>query len=157
LRNLTPALGEYPRIAHAVVLPDVTVTGPLGTYPREIIIDATDLIEPSRCIETVLRHWGNLNSSKIGRKDVDRISETLAPTVTLRRRLLTDVAEAVCDLINLTIAQMRTMQMLRSIRRCVVRGGAGTGKTLLAVEKARQLGRDGGRVLWVCFNAPLAN
>ena len=35
-------------------------------------------------------------------------------------------------------------------------GGAGTGKTLLAIEHARRLAAGGHRVLVTCFNAPLA-
>ena len=35
-------------------------------------------------------------------------------------------------------------------------GGAGTGKSLLAAEKARRLAKEGFRTLLVCFNAPLA-
>jgi hypothetical protein len=41
-------------------------------------------------------------------------------------------------------------------RRVEVAGCAGSGKTLLAADKARQLARDGYRTLLVCFNQPLA-
>ena len=46
--------------------------------------------------------------------------------------------------------------MLSSCRRVAVRGGAGTGKTLLALEKARRLAREGFRTLLTCYNRPLA-
>ena len=36
-------------------------------------------------------------------------------------------------------------------------GGAGTGKTLLALEKACRLADDGQRVLLTCYNKPLGN
>ena len=36
-------------------------------------------------------------------------------------------------------------------------GGAGTGKTLLAVEKARQIAQTGLQVLLLCYNRPLAD
>jgi DNA helicase IV len=40
--------------------------------------------------------------------------------------------------------------------RAVVRGGAGTGKTVVAVERARRLAAGGKDVLLLCFNRPLA-
>ncbi len=42
-------------------------------------------------------------------------------------------------------------------RRAVVSGGAGTGKTVLAVEKARALAAQGLSVLFLCYNRPLAD
>jgi superfamily I DNA and RNA helicase len=39
----------------------------------------------------------------------------------------------------------------------VISGGAGTGKTLIAVEKARQLMQTGSNVLFLCYNRPLAD
>lgn len=38
-----------------------------------------------------------------------------------------------------------------------VKGGAGTGKTVLAVRKAQQLAEEGKRVALLCFNKPLAD
>ena len=46
--------------------------------------------------------------------------------------------------------------MLRGVRRAAIVGGAGTGKTMLAAEKARRLAREGFETLLVCFNSPLS-
>ena len=43
---------------------------------------------------------------------------------------------------------------LRGVRRAAIVGGAGTGKTMLAAEKARRLAREGFCTFLVCFNAP---
>ena len=40
--------------------------------------------------------------------------------------------------------------------RTIVRGQAGTGKTVIAIERARQLSKQGGHVLYLCFNKLLA-
>ena len=53
-------------------------------------------------------------------------------------------------------AQYQLLNMLRGVRRAAIVGGAGTGKTMLAAEKARRLAREGFTTLLVCFNAPLA-
>jgi hypothetical protein len=41
--------------------------------------------------------------------------------------------------------------------RVVVKGGAGTGKTLLACEEAMRLARDGRRTMFLCFGSRLAD
>lgn len=38
----------------------------------------------------------------------------------------------------------------------LIEGSAGTGKTLLLLEKARRLAQDGQQVLILCFNLKLA-
>lgn len=48
-------------------------------------------------------------------------------------------------------------RQLRQHRRAAIVGGAGTGKTLLALEKAGQLAEAGYKVLFLCFNRNLVN
>lgn len=59
-----------------------------------------------------------------------------------------------CDL--LTAQQVRVLDMVRLNRRVEVRGGAGSGKTWLAVEQARRLARAGERVALLCYSRGLA-
>jgi len=49
------------------------------------------------------------------------------------------------------------LDFLRSHRRVAVSGGAGTGKTVLALEKARRLASEGFRTLLTCYNRQLAD
>lgn len=57
----------------------------------------------------------------------------------------------------LTEDQFRTIEQLRGRRRVVVSGSAGSGKTLLACEKAVRLSRAGLRTLILCHNPLLAD
>jgi superfamily I DNA and RNA helicase len=57
----------------------------------------------------------------------------------------------------LTKDQIRVLDFLRSHRRVAVSGGAGTGKTVLALEKARRLASEGFRTLLTCYNRQLAD
>jgi superfamily I DNA/RNA helicase len=47
--------------------------------------------------------------------------------------------------------------MLEDNHRVAIQGSAGTGKTVLALEKARRLSEEGQRTLLLCFNRPLAD
>jgi superfamily I DNA and RNA helicase len=59
--------------------------------------------------------------------------------------------------VTLTQQQARLLRALGGRRRAVICGGAGTGKTLLALERARELAAQGLKTLLVCYNRPLAD
>lgn len=60
------------------------------------------------------------------------------------------------QLIRLTEEQYTILDSLNRQRRMVIGGFAGSGKTMLAVEKAMRLARAGFRVLLTCYNKRLA-
>ena len=57
---------------------------------------------------------------------------------------------------RLTEEQCQLFARLSANPRVVARGGAGTGKTLIAAEEARRLARQGQNVLYLCFSRNLA-
>jgi hypothetical protein len=157
LRGLYPRLQAVPRICHAVVFPDVSIGEPIGVFPREIILDASDLNQAESSLKSLLAHWEQYGRSPSTPNAVQLIADRLAPTLQVQRRLRADLADSEREILTLTARQFDVLRHLRSIRRCVVRGGAGTGKTLLAMAKARSMAADGARVLLCCYNAPLAD
>ena len=68
-------------------------------------------------------------------------------------RVIDDVRKQLDDL---TKEQRIALDVLDDSERVIVDGGAGTGKTLLAIEAAQRMARDGKCVLFVCFNKLLA-
>src|SRR6185436_2727641 len=60
------------------------------------------------------------------------------------------------ELLRLTTEQYAVLDGLADVERAFIRGGAGTGKTLLAVEEARRFAAAGNSVLLLCYNRALA-
>ncbi|MDX8526998.1 NERD domain-containing protein [Mesorhizobium sp. MSK_1335] len=60
-------------------------------------------------------------------------------------------------IIQLTNEQIRVSRRLTANPRSVVRGAAGTGKSVLAMDRAKHLAGSGRRVLFLCFNRLLAS
>lgn len=59
------------------------------------------------------------------------------------------------QLITLTKEQYKCLDQLEDNFRCLIRGGAGTGKTLLAIEEAKRSALAGEKVALFCFNRNL--
>ena len=83
---------------------------------------------------------------KLLRPDADFAWDPDARAKITRQRL-----DELCD------AQIRSLVSLTENRRVIARGGAGTGKTRLAVQWARKVWGEGDNVLLTCFNDPLAD
>jgi len=61
------------------------------------------------------------------------------------------------ELIRLTNEQYRCIDQLDDNKRCLIQGGAGTGKTLIAVEEAKKAVAEGKKVALICYNRNLGN
>lgn len=152
---LKDRLNLYVPTCHAVVFPDIAYSLELGpAAPTEIVIDGRGLSNIEASIARVVNHWRQ--EAKLSSQDVAAITKALAPTVSVRRTLADAAYDSDAGLLQLTQDQIRAFAMTRKTPRAVVFGGAGTGKTVLACEKARQLRDDGDFVLLTCFNELLA-
>ncbi|MGB5757443.1 MAG: AAA family ATPase, partial [Acidimicrobiales bacterium] len=112
-----------------------------------------DLRDIERSVDRVAGHWND--STPFDQEQYAALQRALAPTRRVRRLLRHEVEDRVEDLIKLTDQQVRALGFLRRQRRALITGGAGTGKTVLAAERVRQLAGEGMQVLFLCFNAPL--
>lgn len=144
-------LGHGPRVGRAVAFPHVRVHEGLGPGgPREIILDAIDLERIELNISRLDKYWSP--PQRLTDPQLARIRKLLIPSVTVRRFLRDELSDAATALVELTNEQYEVLDLLSGHRQALVLGGAGTGKTLLAVERARRLADLGASVLLVCFN-----
>jgi hypothetical protein len=162
-------IGGPPRAGHAVAFPGVdwASLGPgarslsLDT-PRDLVLDAEDLETDASARAAVERLWSFWLGSggrgePIPARDVDLMDRSIARPAELRPLLRREVDEGEREVRQLTAQQMWLLDALgERNRRVAISGGAGTGKTEVAAEKARRLARDGYRTLLLCFNQPLA-
>ena len=108
-------------------------------------------------VDRALEAWsGQAGTQPPGRPAIDLLVSTMTEPVELHSMLRNEIAGGEREVVRLTNAQYGLLNTLRSQRRAAIVGGAGTGKTMLAAEKARRLAKDGFRTLLVCFNSPLA-
>ena len=150
--------GYWCRFEWGVVLPDIVSPPDMGPeLPRAIVMDSTDLADPGRAVDRMFSHW-TPDSAK--RAPSDEIAKAFVSVLCERHPpaswLAGQFREESKQLLRLTEEQTRLLDSFAEFHRAAIRGAAGTGKTVLAKEKARRMALAGKRVLLLCFNEPLA-
>ena len=147
------------RFDWGVAFPDTVSPGDFGPeLPAEVILDRSSLLDLRRAVDRVFECWGPSRGDgrTLSPEAADALIETLCerhpPAATLALRFREEERE----ILRLTEHQKVILEVLASHPRVAIEGGAGTGKTVLAVEKARRMATTGARVLLLCFNRPLA-
>jgi hypothetical protein len=149
-------------VCHAVWLPDVNVSSDTKlppNLPRAILLDKTDMENPTAAIERVFEFWKAKHpntSSRIAMERMEDVKGILLPHLQLVKPLSMEVEDLEEQYIRLTEEQASVLAGLEMNRRVAVVGRAGTGKTLVACEKGRRDAANGKKVLLLCYNTELA-
>lgn len=154
------SLGRVP-FGHAVFLPDLDDVDRLRhpSAPREILGGRGDLTSLGNWIERAFAYWGGQDPrlSPLGQRGSAVLEEILCKPVSVRPLISKVLADEEESRLVLTRQQSRLLRAISMRRRALISGGAGTGKTVLALERAHSLAAAGLRTLLLCFNRPLAD
>jgi len=157
--NESPATSRlnFP-IAYGVALPDVRLKyTALGLdAPTQLIIDQDDFGAMQRAIERVMTYSLGDRQTHIGSAGVRALTGVISPTWEIQVALKAQLRSEQERFRTLTEEQFFLLDMLASHRQALIDGCAGSGKTFLAVEKARRLADEGFDTLLTCFNRNLA-
>jgi hypothetical protein len=156
-------LKKIPKVPvfHSVWFPDVEVDNDdlPANYNKKIVFDKKTLKAPVTHIEEAFDYWYQLtgfNKETIPNERVEEIKKILKPQLKLIK-VLNRLSEDINELyVRLNNEQAKLLENLEMCKEVSVRGRAGTGKTLLAIEKARRDSESGKSVLLLCFNTALS-
>jgi len=150
---------ERPTFGHATIFPSISDTRPFvsSESPADIIAGSQNIQELDAWFTSVLSFWGKEDAPRgISKNGMYCLDKLFCSTVEVKPLLSQRLAEEELQRIKLTEEQARVLRGVDQSRRALITGGAGTGKTMLALQKAKSLADEGLKVLMLCYNKPLS-
>lgn len=149
-------------IRHGVIFPDTSIGGGgYGAgYPRQLFVDREQLsgAMPQWLASRFGAEQGEPGPSGqgLGPDGIRALTKLLAEPFHLRVPIGHLLSDDDRQIEVLTQRQFVILSAIGYMPRVAIRGAAGTGKTVLAVELARRHAEQGRRTLLTCYNRPLA-
>lgn len=155
-------VGDLP-IGYAVLFPDCEVAkgANLGGEARELLGDKSELRAPAG-ISGLVNRWLDHVASRQGggvrlsAQAIKAIREALWGDFDFVPGLETVLEETRSSVRGFTGEQVGILESMDQESRLYVSGGAGTGKTMLAIQAAVRFARAGQRVALMCYNQNLS-
>jgi len=144
---------------HGVIFPDCAPQKrDLGAgMPIFLFAFSTSMDRLAEWVEERLSRHDDENAPGSGLKaaGMQILHSLLSGPIELRSSLQRSLKSDHREIERLTLEQLDVLISLEDQPQMAISGGAGTGKTILALEKASRLAEMGQRVLVTCFNQPL--
>ena len=132
--------------------------GNASDVPDTLILDERALLKPLDAIEKVISFLAEQHKRPgLNSNQATRVIEQLIREIHFVQKVGYRLARDEKALIKATDEQMDVLADLEVNPRCIIRGGAGTGKTLMAQEYAKRRSTAGDRVLLLFYNRSICN
>ncbi|MEU9687658.1 nuclease-related domain-containing DEAD/DEAH box helicase [Amycolatopsis japonica] len=159
-REIDSGLVRRTVFGHAVVFPDCDFDVSSVEWDLETVLDSRRIAVTgwSDWLNEAGKYWSarSAGRGRLTSTDIDRFLDYFRPDfdqVRTLRQLSNDVE---ADVAALTRQQYGAIDLSFQNARLLFEGGAGTGKTMLAVELCRRAASTGRRVLMTCHSGVLA-
>jgi DNA polymerase III delta prime subunit len=163
-RGLTRGDPKSLLTGHAYLFPDMPDVAQFANTtvkrPLEILGSQSDFADLESWIRKVFDFWAQDNQEWQPLDDQGMLAAQAVFASQIRvKRPLAQVLEGEHETqdIELTRQQSSVVRGLILHPRALIAGGAGTGKTLIALYKAKELAKEGRKTLFVCFNRALSD
>lgn len=144
-------------LGEAVFFPDTNVVEVIRDDYAKRLIQFKDKSNLEQRIIEIYQYFKGVFVMSLGALTIADISRVLE----FRPKIVIPLAQKLNDIETKieyqTKQQFNLLNLLKSKKRVLIKGGAGTGKTILAMEKARRLSVEGKKTLFLCYNFPLSS
>ncbi len=141
-----------------VVFPDVDFKNKycIPDLADDQIADKSDYYDMRSYLLRLAKFWHNRTNAILSSKQANRIVSLLRPDFEATFSIATQIKNIEAQEIQLTANQLDVFNGLIENKRCIVKGSAGTGKTIIAANYAEKKAKEGFRVGLFCYNKQLA-
>ena len=159
-KNNTGSL-QWSLFGFGVVFPDSTVHGRFSIPDLDDyqIADIDNIQDMKAYLLKLAGFWKSRKSSRVfvpDNQQTNTIAAILRPNYDFKLALSSQIRGVEKQIITLTEKQRQVFDGLLENQRCLIKGSAGTGKTVLALEAARTFADQGKKVGLFCYNRNLA-
>ena len=142
-------------VESAVWFPSVPNQDCIGKMPPayvpEIVLSERDLSSVKYSIEKIYDYYSMDAKPFYTQKDEEHVINCLSPSFNAIPSIANVIDEQERVFNRMTDEQSYLLDYLEEQNIAAIQGGAGTGKTMLALEKAKRVSKSG-KVLFLCFN-----
>jgi hypothetical protein len=119
---------------------DSVESGLPSESPQEILILRPHLSDINQCISSIFNYYkAGAKKVGLGEQRIQKIIDLISPSTIFKKYMVNDIGEIQQEIFKLTKHQFDVLNSLYLHRQSVILGCAGSGKTQLAVEKAKRL------------------
>ena len=152
---------QWSLFGFGVVFPDSTVHGRFSIPDLDDyqIADIDNYYDIKAYLLKLAGFWKSRKSPKVfapNKQQTNAIAAILRPNYDFKPAISSQIRSVEKQIITLTENQQMVFEGLLENERCLIKGSAGTGKTVLAMETARTFADQGQRVGLFCYNRNLA-
>jgi len=150
--NLSSDIIAQFTIGYGVIFPDIEWRVQGAEWDVQTLADVRDIRSLESWLIKLIDYWRRKNKRSI-RPDMaalNLLTQYLRPEFEMAVTLFQQVSDAEENIASLTQDQMVMVDVVTANPRVLCSGGAGTGKTYLALELARRWTAEGQKVLLVC-------
>jgi hypothetical protein len=121
------------------------------SYTNETVFFEEDLKNPKKAIERAFDYYNMNENNRYNSSDLNETIRVISPNFNAIQSLTSSIKEEKHFFNKMTTEQSYLLDYLEEQRVAAIQGAAGTGKSLMAIEKAKRLSLDE-KVLFLCFN-----
>jgi len=151
-QRLPAALSSAFTIGYGVVIPDVQSLPESAEWERAVLADGRDFQSFEHWLHQLIKHWQAkaTHSKCVTSEQLDELQQHLRPDFEAVALLAESTHAVEQRIARLTTDQLKLVDIVASNSRVICSGGAGTGKTMMALELARRWRASDMTVALVC-------
>ncbi len=154
LKKLPDTISKGFVIGYGVIMPGVEGLPDSAEWDRAVLADGRDFRQFEKWLERFIRHWRAKSPNKpvASPSQLKDLQQFLRPDFEAVVPLHVSVHDVEARIVRLTEDQLRWVDAIEVNPRVICSGGAGTGKTMLALELARRWCAAGIKTVLTCHS-----